>query len=304
MSNKNSNEAQNKLIPDTEYETVVERVEELHAIRREHEKQMRLISRVERFSNQWDPLDIEWGDQHSRNISIPQNGKKILLREREDLSTLIKEEENPYAENALKHANKLIDLVKSLERLSVSLNKYKDERNEASKAYELYTTSSRSVRQGMRPEKTSDEKFKDMLLVQWEDYCKEDEETRMNKPDGGEGWYWLKSRKEGNKYSKQCKPLLDKWAKKKAEYKSMARTKLYEEEYKKHKEGLHKTHCHLEQEFYVNQDVIMKHRYPNVDIVQHYTNNKLSNASYLEKGFIQGAHNFEPGEWKKHYNEN
>ncbi len=303
MSNKNNNEAQNKLIPDTEYETVVERFEELHAIRREHEKQMRLISRVERFSNQWNPQSIEWHDQHSRNVGTPQNGKKILLREREDLSTLVKEEENPYAENALKHTNKLIDLVKSLERISASLNKYKDERNEASKAYELYTTSSRSVRQGMRPEKTSDEKFKDMLLVQWEDYCKEDEETKMNKPDGREGWYWLKSRKEGDKYLKQCKPLLDKWSKTVAEFHKTS-TNIYEEEYREHKKELDKTHYHLEQEFYVNQDVIMKHRYPNVDIVQHYTNNKVSNASYLEKGFIQGAHHFEPGEWKKHYNEN
>jgi hypothetical protein len=271
----------NKLIPDTEYETVIQRFEELHAMRREHEKRLRLIERVEnQYNSLHEPNNSGYAPNQIDNIIKKCTQNKL------NLTLLLEKENNPYAESGIKHADNMLSLLKRIEKLQNSLNKYNDEKEKARKAYETYLSESRAVQRGMRPESVSDGKFQDMLHKQWSDYCKLDEPTQI---ETSQGRTTIRSDIDGEKYIKQAKPLIETLEKEMQEYKENNKTYLYDETTSDIRRKLASVHALLDNEWYNNQDLIMKHRYPQTDIVQHYASCNLGTSRYLTKGDYEGS---------------
>jgi len=253
-----------KLVPKkTKYDLVKERFEELHKKRRELEGKLRQFSRANTFG--FEP----WRDEH--RVPAAEYAKK-LNETKKTLGNLKRKEKNIYADLFIDSIDDRLEILDEMEEPQLQLNILFKEKVGAKYAYENFQEQDRNTKERMSPEGMSSSDFAKKLLDQYAQYASTHQHIDRYYDDRG----YVQTFEESGKYYLKISDLTDKLGSlqkicSESDWPSDRDLKLEREQ------TMERIAIHYRK----NEDFIVKEKFPEVDIVEHYANRFLGKSEYL-----------------------
>jgi len=242
----------------TEYEVVKERFETLHASRREIEGKLRQFSRAEYLG------------QVGPGMCTRDQYVERLLKHRESLESLRDKEGNVYAACFIESIDERLSVLKKIEKPSNKLTVLHKEKKAAEYAYDNFINQDRHTKSKMSPEGLSCHEFEKKLKSQFNEYYRN---SGIPDEDPGEKYLLMEDLSQ----------LIDTAEK-------TAHGMSWPSEGRQLGNDLKRIKEHIEMLYQKNEDLIIKEKYPLMDIVDHYANRFLNRSNYL----IQDRDNHKP----------
>ena len=250
-----------KLVPKkTKYDLVKERFEELHKKRRELEGKLRQFSRANTFGQKswpWSPSDpaVEY--------------VQLLSETKKTLGDLECKEKNIYADLFIKAIDDRLEILAEMEDPQLQLDHLIKEKNGAKHAYENFQEQDRNTKEKMSPHGVNSFDFAKKLLDQYAQYASKsdryyDDRDRTQTFEQS-GKYYLKIsdlREQLDSLQKECRE---------SAWPSNRDLEL----------ELEQTIERIAIHYRKNEDLIVKEKFPEADIVEHYANRFLGLSKYL-----------------------
>ncbi len=252
-----------KLVPKkTKYDLVKERFEELHEKRRELEGKLRQFSRAYTFG--FEP----WRDEH--RVPAAEYAKK-LNETKKTLGNLKRKEKNIYADLFIDSIDDRLEILDEMEEPQLQLDHLIKEKLGAKYAYENFREQDRSTKERMSPEGVSSSDFAKKLLDQYAQYASTHRHIDRYYDDRG-----CQAFEESGKYYLKISDLTDKLG----SLQKICSESVWPSDRDLELE-LEQTMERIGIHYRKNEDFIVKEKFPEVDIVEHYANRFLRLSEYL-----------------------
>lgn len=256
-----------KLVPKkTKYDLVKERFEELHEKRRELEGKLRQFSRASAFGYRG------WSRRGGGAFAPASEYVQLLIETKKTLGDLECKEKNIYADLFIKAIDDRLEILAEMEDPQLQLDHLIKEKNGAKHAYENFQAQDRNTKEKMSPEGVSSSDFAKKLLDQYAQYASTREHIDRYYDERGHSQTF----EESGKYYLKISDLTDKLGSLQKACREMDWPDNHDLEL-----GLEQTIERIAIHYRKNEDLIMKEKFPEADIVEHYANRFLGLSKYL-----------------------